>query len=106
MFLSTNLIILLASLALISNQAQAFSKGNKEVIRKSIVFDIKTPKVFYCIQEKQSDLSKVIVKAKPLENLCEFEGKPRPKHLPSDCYNDVDETESACEEKMRFLVSN
>lgn len=79
--------------------------NKKDISRKSIVFDIKTPKVFYCPQEKQSDYSKTIVKAKPLEKLCEFEGKPKPKGSPSDCYNDVDETEFACDEKKRFLVS-
>lgn len=104
---SSTLIISLASLLLINIlSSDAFAgKSSKEVSRKSIVFDIKTPKVFYCIQEKQSDLSKTIVKAKPLEKLCEFEGKLKPKNLPSDCYNDVDETEFACEEKKRFMVS-
>lgn len=68
------------------------------------MFDIKTPKVFYCPQEKQSDHDKMIVKAKPLEKLCEFDGKPKPKGFPSDCYNDVDETDYACDEKRRFLV--
>lgn len=80
------------------------SNKQKDISRKSIVFDIKTPKVFYCPQEKQSDYSKMIVKAKPLEKLCEFEGKPKPKGFPSDCYNDVDETDYACDEKRRFLV--
>lgn len=81
------------------------NSNKKDVNRKSIVFDIKTPKVFYCPQEKQSDYSKTIVKAKPLEKLCEFGGKPKPKGSPSDCYNDVDETVFACDEKKRFLVS-
>lgn len=84
---------------------EANSSHKKEVNRKSLVFDVKTPKVFYCPQEKQSDYSKTIVKAKPLEKLCEFDGSPKPKGSPSDCYNDVDETEFACDEKKRFLVS-
>ena len=73
--------------------------------RKTIVFDLKTPKVFYCPQEKPADPEKLIVKARPLEKLCQFEGKPRPRNQPSDCYNDVDETEFACDEKRRFMVS-
>lgn len=80
------------------------SSKQKDISRKSIVFDTKTPKVFYCPQEKQSDYSKMIVKAKPLDKLCEFGGKPKPKDSPSDCYNDVDETDYACDEKRRFLV--
>lgn len=79
--------------------------SDKDISRKSIVFDIKTPKVFYCPQEKQSSSEKTIVMAKPLNRLCEFKGKPKPKNSPSDCYNDVDETDFACEEKKRFMVS-
>lgn len=81
------------------------SVSRKDISRKSLVFDIKTPKVFYCQQEKQTDYNKIIVKAKPLEKLCEYEGFPKPKNYPSDCYNDIDETEFACDEKRRFLVS-
>lgn len=73
--------------------------------RKSIVFDLKTPKVFYCPQEKPADMDKMIVKARPLDKLCEFAGKPRPKNEPVDCYNDVDESDFACDEKKRFMVS-
>lgn len=100
-------LVLVAIVSLII--AQEFgeaSKGNKkDVSRKAIVFDIKTPKVFYCPQEKQSDNSKMIVKAKPLDKLCEFGGKAKPKGSPSDCFNDVDETDFACDEKKRFMVS-
>lgn len=101
-------LLLIIVVNLISSQLfiEANNKSNKkDVNRKSIVFDIKTPKVFYCPQEKQSDYSKMIVKAKPLEKLCEFEGNGKPKGFPTDCYNDVDETEFACDEKKRFLVS-
>lgn len=99
------LLIVSISLVIISLKfAEANSKNKKDVNRKSIVFDIKTPKVFYCPQEKQSDYTKMIVKAKPLDKLCEFEGKGKPKGSPSDCYNDVDETEFACDEKKRFLL--
>lgn len=102
----TQLMILISiSLIIISQEfVEASSKIKKDVNRKSIVFDIKTPKVFYCPQEKLSDYTKMIVKAKPLEKLCEFEGKGKPKGSPSDCYNDVDETEFACDEKKRFLL--
>lgn len=100
---------LIVSLLLVCSQVNAADPSNKsykrEVSRKSIVFDIKTPKVFYCPQEKQADHSKMIVKAKPLEKLCEYEGELKPRGSPSDCYNDVDETEFACDEKKRFLVS-
>lgn len=78
---------------------------NEDISRKSIVFDIKTPKVFYCPQEKQANSEKTIVMAKPLDKLCEFKGQPKPRGTPSDCYNDVDETEFACDEKKRFMVS-
>lgn len=74
--------------------------------RKSIVFDLKTPKVFYCPQSKQADDNKMIVKSVQLEKLCEFGGDPKPKGNPSDCYNDLDETEFACDEKKRFMVSS
>ncbi|CAN8010487.1 unnamed protein product [Ixodes pacificus] len=75
-----------------------------DMMRKSIVFDVNTPKVFYCPQEKPRALDKMIVKARPVEKLCEFEGKGLPKGYKSDCYNDVDETEYACAEKQRILL--
>lgn len=46
----------------------------------------------------------MIVKARPLKKLCEYEGQQLPKHYKSDCYNDVDETEFACKEKHRIMV--
>lgn len=46
----------------------------------------------------------MIVKARPLKKLCEYEGQQLPKHYKSDCYNDVDETEFACKEKHRITV--
>ncbi|KAL1481993.1 hypothetical protein MTO96_034092 [Rhipicephalus appendiculatus] len=73
-----------------------------DMMRKSIVFDASTPKVFYCPQEKPRALDKMIVKARPVEKLCEFEGKGLPKGYKSDCYNDVDESEYACAEKQRI----
>ena len=88
------------------------------MMRKSIVFDPKTPKVFYCPQDKPVDMSKMIVKAIPLEKLCEYGGTNGnggnggsgsgsgaiPKGVKSDCYNDVDESEYACAEKQRIEV--
>lgn len=76
-----------------------------DMMRKSIVFDIKTPKVFYCPQEKPQDANKMIVRSKPLDNLCEYNGKGVPKGVASDCYNDVDESDYACAEKERIMVS-
>ncbi|XP_053214027.1 uncharacterized protein LOC128398190 [Panonychus citri] len=75
-----------------------------DMMRKSIVFDIKTPKVFYCPQEKPDDLKKMIVKSIPLDKLCEYQGQNVPKNSRSDCYNDIDETEYACAEKQRILL--
>lgn len=75
------------------------------MMRKSIVFDIKTPKVFYCPQDKPANLDKMIVQSRPLDKLCEYGGKGLPKKAHSDCWNDVDETEYACAEKQRIMVS-
>lgn len=47
---------------------------------------------------------KLIVRARPLNKLCEFDGKPIPNDYKSDCYNDIDETEFACKEKARIMV--
>ena len=75
------------------------------MMRKSIVFDKNTPDVFYCPVHKPTGFDKMIVKAKPLSRLCQFEGGPIPKDYKSDCYNDVDESEYACKEKYRIMVS-
>ena len=75
-----------------------------DMMRKSIVFDLKTPKVFYCPQQKPKNMDKLIVRAVPLERLCEYEGAELPKKHNSDCYNDIDETPFACAEKQRILV--
>lgn len=76
-----------------------------DMMRKSIVFDKNTPDVFYCPQHKPTGFDKMIVKAKPLNKLCQFDGRPIPEDYKSDCYNDVDETEYACKEKYRIMVS-
>lgn len=80
------------------------AKESKDMMRKSIIFDKKTPDVFYCPQKKPKGIDKMLVKAKPLKKLCEYDGKPLPPDYKSDCYNDVDETEYACKEKHRIMV--
>lgn len=75
-----------------------------DMLRKSIVYDKNTPDVFYCPVHKPTGFDKMIVKAKPLSRLCQFEGGPIPKDYKSDCYNDVDESEYACKEKYRIMV--
>ena len=75
-----------------------------DINRQSIVFHEETPEVFYCPLEKPISLEGMIVKARPLKNLCEHEGRPLPDDYRSDCYNDVDETEYACNEKKRILL--
>lgn len=74
------------------------------MMRKSIVFDLKTPDVFYCPQDKPTGLDKMLVRAKPLKKLCEFDGSSLPNDYKSDCYNDVDESEFACSEKKRIMM--
>lgn len=74
------------------------------MLRKSIVYDKKTPDVFYCPQHKPTGKDKMIVKARPLSKLCEFGDKPIPEDYKSDCYNNVDETDFACKEKYRIMV--
>lgn len=76
----------------------------KDLTRKSIVFDKHTPDVFYCIPSKPVGDGKVIVKSRPIHKLCEYEGNI-PKIHKSDCYNDVDESDYACKEKYRIMVS-
>ncbi|EGI59055.1 ATP-dependent DNA helicase 2 subunit 2 [Acromyrmex echinatior] len=75
-----------------------------DIMRKSIVFDKNTPDVFYCPQHKPIGFEKMLVKARPLSRLCQFEGRPIPEDYKSDCYNDVDETEYACKEKYRIMM--
>lgn len=74
-------------------------------MRKSIVYNKNTPDVFYCPVHKPTDLGKIIVSAKPLNKLCELKGGPIPEDYKSDCYKDVDESEYACKEKLRIMVS-
>nr|XP_022905030.1 uncharacterized protein LOC111417082 isoform X2 [Onthophagus taurus] len=78
---------------------------SKDMLRKSIVFDKHTPDVFYCPLEKPTGFDKLIVRARPLKKLCEFEGKPLPEDYKSDCYKDIDESDFACKEKYRIMKS-
>ncbi|XP_066139281.1 uncharacterized protein [Euwallacea fornicatus] len=91
-----SLVILLATLLTVA-------WGIKDMMRKSIVYDKNTPNVFYCPIHKPTGMDKLIVKAKPLEKLCEFEGGPIPEDYKSDCYQNVDESSYACKEKFRIM---
>ncbi|KDR14901.1 uncharacterized protein LOC110834086 isoform X1 [Zootermopsis nevadensis] len=75
-----------------------------DMMRKSIVFNKKTPDVFYCPQRKPTGFDKMIVQARPLSKLCEHGGNGLPPDYKSDCYNDVDESEYACKEKYRIMM--
>lgn len=44
-------------------------------------------------------------RAHPISKLCEHEGNGVPKDSKHDCYQDVDETDFACKEKYRIMVS-
>lgn len=43
-------------------------------------------------------------RARPIHKLCEFEGNLPDVYEP-DCYKDVDESDYACKEKYRIMVS-
>ena len=75
-----------------------------DINRQSIIFYEHTPEVFYCPLEKPISLEGMIVKARPIEKLCEHDGKRLPDDYVSDCWNDVDETHFACSEKKRILL--
>ncbi|XP_027849883.1 uncharacterized protein LOC114129365 isoform X1 [Aphis gossypii] len=75
-----------------------------DMMRKSIVYDKKTPNVFYCPLNKPTGFDKLFVHSRPLKKLCEFDGKPLPEDYKSDCFQDVDETEYACKEKYRIMM--
>ncbi|XP_055539356.1 uncharacterized protein LOC129726543 [Wyeomyia smithii] len=76
----------------------------KDLMRKSIVYDKNTPDVFYCPTNKPTGMDKMIVRSRPLHKLCEFEGKPLPEDYKSDCYKDMDESDYACKEKYRIMM--
>ena len=93
------LVVLLA----VSTSAKKYKE--KDLMRKSIVFDKNTPDVFYCATQKPTGMDKLIVRARPLHKLCEYEGQPLPEDYKSDCYKDMDESDFACKEKYRIMVS-
>jgi len=89
---------ILGVLVLISHLAFA-----SDINRHSVVYHEETPDVFYCPQEKHVSLQGMIIKAQPIEALCEHEGI-LPVNYQPDCWNDVDETEYACNLKKRILL--
>ncbi|XP_044763540.1 uncharacterized protein LOC123320312 [Coccinella septempunctata] len=93
-------VFLLISMVFLVSGALAI----KDMMRKSIVYDKNTPDVFYCPIQKPSGMDKLIVKARPLKKLCEYEGQPLPEDYKSDCYQDVDESNYACKEKYRIMM--
>ncbi|XP_017846650.1 uncharacterized protein LOC108602869 isoform X1 [Drosophila busckii] len=100
-------IVLVVFTTLLCGAFASFSEKavmkEKDMMRK-IVFDKKTPDVFYCPMQKPSSMSKIIVTARPLHKLCEYEGNPLPPEYKSDCYMDIDETDYACKEKYRIMM--
>ncbi|XP_046804139.1 uncharacterized protein LOC124419329 isoform X2 [Lucilia cuprina] len=75
----------------------------KDLMQKAIVFDKKTPDLFYCPTQKPSAMNKLIVRSRPLHKLCEYEGRQLPEDYKSDCYEDIDESNYACKEKYRIM---
>lgn len=48
----------------------------------------------------------LLIRARPIENLCQFEGQtPEDGTFEPDCYKNVDESDYACKEKYRIMVS-
>ncbi|XP_053696423.1 uncharacterized protein LOC128743781 [Sabethes cyaneus] len=111
--MSKYMIMVLFTVALVVPQLTEASKDTKEkhikykekdLMRKSIVYDKNTPDVFYCPTNKPTGMDKMIVRSRPLHKLCEFEGKPLPEDYKSDCYKDLDESDYACKEKYRIMM--
>jgi hypothetical protein len=104
LWVSLNLVIaeMQTSLVLVSLVALLGLAAAKDMMR-NIVFDKNTPEVFYCPIHKPTGFDKLIVKARPLKKLCEFEGEPLPDDYKSDCYQDIDESSYACKEKYRIM---
>lgn len=99
-----SLLIFLVVVALALSSVSAKKYKEKDMMRKSIVFDKNTPDVFYCATQKPTGFDKLIVRARPLHKLCEYEGQPLPEDYKSDCYKDMDESDFACKEKYRIMV--
>lgn len=104
---TTTLVVLFTVAALVALTAAAKEKHikykEKDLMRKSIVYDKNTPDVFYCPSNKPTGMDKMIVRSRPLHKLCEYEGKPLPPDYKSDCYKDLDESDYACKEKYRIM---
>lgn len=98
------ILVLVIVAAVTIEFSTAVKVKSKDMMRKSIVFDKNTPDVFYCPMTKPTGIDKLIVKARPLNKLCEHEGRPLPEDYKSDCYQDIDESDFACKEKYRIMV--
>ncbi|KAG4079213.1 hypothetical protein HA402_004588 [Bradysia odoriphaga] len=97
-------LIALSCIVFANDKVKSIKIKDKDMLRKSIVYDKKTPDVFYCPTSKPTGMDKLIVRARPLHKLCEHEGKPLPKDYKSDCYQDADESAYACKEKVRIMM--
>ncbi|XP_050078807.1 uncharacterized protein LOC126565654 isoform X1 [Anopheles maculipalpis] len=96
-------VVICLAIQLAAAKEKHIKYTEKDLLRKSIVYDKNTPDVFYCPVNKPTGMDKMIVRSRPLHKLCEHEGKPLPAHYKSDCYNDVDESNYACKEKYRIM---
>lgn len=95
--------VVLLALTSVAAKEKHIKYKEKDLMRKSIVYDKNTPDVFYCPMNKPTGMDKMIVRSRPLHKLCEFEGKPLPPDYKSDCYKDLDESDYACKEKYRIM---
>lgn len=95
--------VALLALTSVAAKEKHIKYKEKDLMRKSIVYDKNTPDVFYCPMNKPTGMDKMIVRSRPLHKLCEFEGKPLPPEYKSDCYKDLDESDYACKEKYRIM---
>jgi len=101
---SNTCIFLIVSVYLcVQSASSVFVEHDEDIIKRSIIYDKKTPDVFYCPQEKPNGMVNMLVKSKPLSKLCEYQGQELPEQYRSDCYGNVDETVWACKEKKRIM---
>jgi len=98
---SANFILLTFLFVQIVNSVHV--EDDEDIIKRSIIYDKKTPDVFYCPQDKPNGMNNMLVKAKPLAKLCEYQATDLPEGYKSDCYGNVDETIWACKEKRRIM---
>ncbi|KAJ6646203.1 hypothetical protein Bhyg_01414 [Pseudolycoriella hygida] len=97
-------LIVMSAVSFADDKVKSIKIKDKDMLRKSIVYDKKTPDVFYCPTSKPTGMDKLIVRSRPLDKLCEYEGKPLPPDYKSDCYQDADESPYACKEKLRIMT--